>query len=69
MSRKTVMPARSVQQLVRHRSPAGTRGLVPEMLQIFDAPDPNLIVGQRDVTTVAPQALFLMNNPFVIAGG
>jgi Protein of unknown function (DUF1553)/Protein of unknown function (DUF1549)/Planctomycete cytochrome C len=43
------------------------RGLVPEMMQVFDAPDPNLIVGQRDVTTVAPQALFMMNNPFVIA--
>ena len=37
------------------------------MLQTFDAPDPNLIVGLRDVTTVAPQALFMMNNPFVIA--
>jgi len=36
------------------------------MLQTFDAPDPNLIVGERDVTTVAPQALFMMNNPFVI---
>jgi hypothetical protein len=43
------------------------RGLVPEILQTFDAPDPNLIVGQRDVTTVAPQALFMMNNPFVLA--
>jgi uncharacterized protein DUF1553/uncharacterized protein DUF1549/cytochrome c len=43
------------------------RGLVPEMLQTFDAPDPNLVVGERDVTTVAPQALFMMNNPFVIA--
>jgi hypothetical protein len=43
------------------------RGMVPDMLQVFDAPDPNLVVGQRDVTTVAPQALFMMNNPFVIA--
>jgi hypothetical protein len=43
------------------------RGIVPEMLQVFDAADPNLIVGQRDVTTVAPQALFMMNNAFVIA--
>jgi hypothetical protein len=42
------------------------RGLVPEVLQVFDAADPNLIVGQRDVTTVAPQALFMMNNSFVI---
>jgi len=42
------------------------RGLVPEMLQVFDAADPNLIVGLRDVTTVSPQALFMMNNPFAI---
>jgi hypothetical protein len=28
--------------------------------------DPNLIVGKRDVTTVPTQALFLMNNPFVL---
>jgi hypothetical protein len=43
------------------------RNSVPDALQVFDVADPNLIVGQRDVTTVAPQALFLMNNPFVIA--
>jgi hypothetical protein len=42
------------------------RGLVPESLQVFDAADPNLIVGQRDVTTVPTQALYLMNNPFVM---
>jgi hypothetical protein len=41
------------------------RGNVPELLQVFDAADPNLIVGKRDVTTVATQALFLMNNPFI----
>jgi hypothetical protein len=43
------------------------RGQLPDMLQVFDLADPNLIVGQRDVTTVAPQALFMMNNPVVIA--
>ena len=36
------------------------------MLQVFDMADPNLIVGKRDVTTVPTQALFLMNNPFVL---
>ena len=29
-------------------------------------PIPSLIVGKRDVTTVPTQALFLMNNPFVL---
>jgi hypothetical protein len=42
------------------------RNNVPEMLQVFDAADPSLIIGKRDVTTVATQALFLMNSPFVI---
>jgi hypothetical protein len=42
------------------------RGNVPEMLQVFDSADPSLIMGKRDVTTVATQALFLMNNPFVM---
>jgi mono/diheme cytochrome c family protein len=41
------------------------RGLVPEFLSIFDAADPELVVGQRDVTTVATQALYMMNSPFV----
>lgn len=52
----------------KHRSvylPA-VRGKVPEMLSVFDAADPSLIVGQRDVTTVATQALFMMNSPLVI---
>jgi hypothetical protein len=42
------------------------RGIVPEVLQTFDMADPNLIVPKRDVTTVPTQALFLMNNPFVL---
>jgi hypothetical protein len=42
------------------------RGQVPDVLQVFDMADPNLIVGQRDVTTVPTQALFMMNNPLVI---
>ncbi len=31
----------------------------------FDFPDPGVTVGKRATTTVAPQALFLLNNPFV----
>ncbi|MBI1902150.1 MAG: PSD1 domain-containing protein [Planctomycetia bacterium] len=41
------------------------RGVVPEMLQVFDAADPSLVVGQREVTTVATQALFMLNSPFM----
>ena len=42
------------------------RGIVPDLLQPFDMADPSLIVAKRDVTTVPTQALFLMNNPFVL---
>jgi Protein of unknown function (DUF1549)/Protein of unknown function (DUF1553)/Planctomycete cytochrome C len=38
--------------------------LIP-MLTIFDAPDALGGIGQRPTTTVAPQALYLMNNPQV----
>ena len=33
---------------------------------MFDFADPSMVVGRRDVSTVAPQALFLMNHPFVL---
>jgi len=38
--------------------------LIP-MLVIFDAPDGTVGVGERTATTVAPQALLMMNNPQV----
>jgi hypothetical protein len=33
---------------------------------LFDAADPENVVDQRNVSTVAPQALFLLNHPFVL---
>src|SRR5438067_3894326 len=39
---------------------------LPEMLTLFDFPDPSLIIGERATTTVPAQSLYLMNNPFVI---
>jgi cytochrome c553 len=41
------------------------RGNVPEMLGLFDMADPNMVVGARETTTVATQALYLMNGKFV----
>ena len=32
---------------------------------MFDFPDPSRVVGRRHTSTVAPQALFLLNHPFV----
>jgi hypothetical protein len=42
------------------------RDLVPEVLTLFDFPDPSLIIGERATTTIPAQSLYLMNNPFVI---
>jgi len=41
------------------------RSLLPPLLTTFDQADTTLPCGQRDVTTVAPQALALLNNDFV----
>ncbi len=42
------------------------RDLVPEMHDTWDFPNPTQIKGQRDVTTVPSQALFMMNNRQVV---
>ena len=41
------------------------RSALFEVLQAFDFADPSVQNGRRDVTTVAPQALFMMNSKFV----
>jgi hypothetical protein len=40
---------------------------VPGLYRAFDFPSPDASSPQRDTTTIPPQALFLMNHPFVIA--
>ena len=42
------------------------RGVTPEMLAVFDVADSSLVVGQREVTTVATQALYMLNSPFAL---
>ena len=42
------------------------RNSLPEMFEVFDFADPSMVTGRRNVSTVAPQALFLMNHPFVM---
>jgi cytochrome c553 len=41
------------------------RNAPSRFFESFDFPEPSETKGRRDVTTVAPQALFLMNSPFV----
>ncbi len=42
------------------------RNALPELFEVFDFADPSICTGRRNTSTVAPQALFLMNNSFVI---
>jgi hypothetical protein len=41
------------------------RNAVPDVLALFDGADPNGVTALRNDTTVASQALFLLNHPFV----
>jgi hypothetical protein len=55
-------------EVARHRSiylPI-IRNALPEALRVFDFAEPSLIVGRRQITTVATQALYLLNDPFVL---
>jgi hypothetical protein len=38
---------------------------LPELLELFDFPDPSMVVGQRNVSAVAQQSLFFMNHPWI----
>ncbi len=53
-------PRRSVYLTVK-------RGQLIEMLQLFDAPDAMQSIGARETSTVAPQALAMLNSPTIRA--
>ena len=65
--------ARALKQLRRTQRDTGKRSVylpilrnsMPEMMRIFDAAEPSLIVGKRNQTTVPTQALYLMNSHFI----
>ena len=42
------------------------RNKIPELFEVFDYPNPGLVTGSRNASTVPTQALFMMNNDFVI---
>ena len=42
------------------------RGAVPEALSLFDFPEPSIVGGNRNVTTVPTQALYMMNSASVL---
>jgi len=41
------------------------RNSLPDIFEAFDYPDPSMVSGRRNTSTVSPQALFFMNHPFV----
>ncbi len=41
------------------------RNTLHDMLEVFDFPNPNLVTGFRNESTLPSQALYLMNSPFV----
>lgn len=42
------------------------RNRLPDMFAVFDFADPNISVGQRNVSTLSTQALYLMNSPLMM---
>ncbi|MCI0642327.1 MAG: DUF1553 domain-containing protein [Gemmataceae bacterium] len=42
------------------------RNRLLELFEVFDFADPNVSTGKRNVSTVAPQALYFLNSPFVM---
>jgi hypothetical protein len=42
------------------------RNAMSELLEAFDMADPSVTTGRRSISTVAPQALVMLNQPFVI---
>jgi hypothetical protein len=41
------------------------RNLIPKGLEVFDFAEQGMVTGRRETTTVAPQALYMLNDPFV----
>jgi mono/diheme cytochrome c family protein len=41
------------------------RGITPQALEVFDFAEQGMVTGSRETTTVATQALYLLNDPFV----
>ncbi|MFN7736498.1 MAG: PSD1 and planctomycete cytochrome C domain-containing protein [Pirellula sp.] len=42
------------------------RNALPRALDAFDFAEPSLLVGEREVSNTAEQALYMLNNPFVL---
>lgn len=59
-------PPQDVDRPVRTIYLTAARSAVPEMLTLFDFPDPSLPAARREQRTLPTQALYLMNAPHVV---
>ncbi|MEM9941545.1 MAG: DUF1553 domain-containing protein, partial [Planctomycetota bacterium] len=57
---------RKIEEPVRSVYLPRIRSVLPEMLDLFDAPDASLVMGAREETNTPLQALYMLNNPFSI---
>lgn len=57
---------RKIEEPVRSVYLPRVRNVLPEMLELFDAPDAGLVMGSREKTNTPLQALYILNNPFSI---
>lgn len=42
------------------------RNSLPRSLEVFDFAEPSMVIGQRETSNTPAQALYLLNNPFVV---
>ncbi len=42
------------------------RNVLPRSMDVFDFAEPSMVIGQRESSNTADQALFMLNNPFVL---
>ncbi|MEM7144832.1 MAG: PSD1 and planctomycete cytochrome C domain-containing protein [Verrucomicrobiota bacterium] len=56
---------RAIEEPVRSVYLPRVRNVLPEAMELFDAPDASLVIGARATTTVPLQALYMMNGEFV----
>jgi hypothetical protein len=69
---KTIKPGTAADYGYRHDLPRRSlylpafRNSLPEIFKVFDFADTSVVAGERNRSTTSQQALFFMNDPFVI---
>ncbi len=61
-----LIPSRTNPNLARSIFLKIDRNQIPEMFNVFDYPNPGVVSGKRNVSSVPTQALFMLNSKFVL---